>query len=260
MKTKTSPAMLIILCITMFPLLTVNKIAGQVNVEFQFLHYLNGKPVISDSLCYINPAGNKYMINHVQYFISEIYFHKKDGGNIKISTKKPIHYIDKDIPKTLKWNIFEGVQAGEYDSISFIFGIRDELNKSYMFKNPPENLMFWPDVLGGGYHYMKTNLKYIDDEGELSNFNCHLGRGRLLNEKQEIISYIDNSVKLSFPVFFTVSADKAVKILLIMNIENWFKNPNFIDFNNYHGIMDNQKAMHKFCQNAINVFSVKLSK
>jgi hypothetical protein len=259
MKYKTYPITLSILNIIMFFSLTGNKITGQVSVELQFLHYINAKPAIYDSLCYVNPAGNKYMINQVQYFISEISFHKKDGDNIKISTKKPIHYIDKDIPKTIIWNITEDVQTGEYDSISFIFGISDGLNKSYMYKNPPENLMFWPDILGGGYHFMKINLKYIDKNGELSNFNCHLGKGQIYDANQEVVSFIDNSFKLSFPATLVINENKPVKIALTMNIEKWFDKPNLMDLNNYHGIMDNQAAMHKFCQNAINVFNIQVS-
>jgi hypothetical protein len=226
-------------------------------IHVRFVHSADGRPALFDSLVYINKAGNRYEINQVQYFVSEITLHSLAGNKIVLSSDNPVHYVDKDISKTLLWKTADSLPTGRYDSVSFIFGLSPERNISYTYKNPPESFMFWPDALGGGYHYMKINLKYLDNQGELSNFNCHLGIGRIKSKEGATAGFIHNCFYLSFPVNLTVKEDKSVEVLIIMDIGQWFDAINIMDFNNYHGIMDNQEAMRKFSENGKSVFCVK---
>ena len=127
------------------------------HISFTFTHLLDGLPLEKDVMKYVNAAGNPYEINQVMYFISDVTLHKSDGTKRLISDWKDIHYVDIDIPETLKWDVYDDIPSGNYDSVSFIFGISGEKNKSFMFVNPPEVNMMWPDILGGGYHYMMIN-------------------------------------------------------------------------------------------------------
>jgi len=229
--------------------------SGKIVIHFVLL--MNGQPVQFDTLIYKNIAGNRFEINQVQYFISEVTIHKASGEKILLSPDRNWHYVDKDIPKTLTWYLTDKIEAGVYDSISFTFGLSKNNNKSFKFRNPPENLMAWPDVLGGGYHYMKINLKYLNHNGELSNFNCHLGTGQVRNNKGNITSFIQNSFCITLPnSSFVQNNSETKEVQLIMNLENWFNGANKIDFNNYGGIMDKQEVMKSFCENGAHVFSV----
>ena len=133
----------------------VEKAAG--HISFSFTHLLDGLPLEKDAMKYMNVAGNQYEINQVMYFISDVTLYKSDGTKKMISDWTEIYYVDIDIPETLKWDVYDDIASGTYDSISFVFGITEGKNKSFMFVNPPEVNMMWPDILGGGYHYMMIN-------------------------------------------------------------------------------------------------------
>lgn len=128
-----------------------------------------------------------------------------------------------------------------------------------MFRDPPQNNMTWPGVLGGGYHYMKMNLKYLNTKGQLSNFDCHLGRGQLRDPNGKITGFVPNNFRVSLTSSFVIKSKETKNIQLIMNIEKWFDASHKIDFNNYGGIMENEKAMRSFCENGRHAFAIKIS-
>ena len=234
--------------------LYAHDISGQITLKFE--HHVNGNHIQYDTLAHRNKSGNVYEMNQIQYFISDVTLHG-NRGKFPISLDANWRYVDKDIPRMMLWHI-DDVPAGKYDSISFTFGFSPERNKSYMFRNPPENLMFWPDALGGGYHYMKLNLKYVNQAGLLSHFNCHLGVGQTKNAKG-VTGFIHNDFQVSLPASFEVKKGKSVQLNIVMNVERWFDAVHQVDFNHYpRGIMDNQKAMQTFCENGRHVFDFSL--
>lgn len=131
-----------------------------------------------------------------------------------------------------------------------------------MFVNPPESYMFWPEFLGGGYHYMKLNGKWLEDGQtiETTPFNCHLGRGQIYYSfPDSIIGFIPNEIRVSLPASsFEVKAGENLQVYLTMNIENWFEEPHIYDLD-YFGsyTMQNQEAMQTLKDNGYNVFSVQ---
>jgi|WetSurMetagenome_2_1015567.scaffolds.fasta_scaffold10645_2 hypothetical protein len=238
-------------------LLAQNNNSNYGTISFSFIQIVNGQSALYDTLIYSNNAGNRYEINKVQYFVSEIILHSISGDSVRLSRSAPCHYVDKDYPKTLSWSLPDKILPGKYNYVSFIFGLSKDQNKSYRFRNPPESIMFWPDILGGGYHYMKINIKYLNVNGEISNFNCHLGIGQTKDEHGKIDGFIHNCFSVTLPASsLIIRKGQTSKVEIIMNIEKWFDSPNIIDFNNYHGIMDNQKAMSAICANGKNVFSL----
>lgn len=237
---------------------------GKLRIEF--LHHYNGEPVIFDSLIYTNEAGNELMINEIQYFISDLTL-KSAQGNKVIKEKNGIYYIDIDIPSTLGWNINEKIPANTYNGLSFVFGIPGNKNIPFSFVNSPERDMFWPFYLGGpngGYHYLKLNGKYLRTSDNLEvPFNFHLGVGQIYSggviHVDSITGFVQNyfTIDLS-PANFRVEKNKTTTISIVMNIEEWFRNPNTIDFNIFGtSIMQNQAAMNIACENGHNVFTIK---
>ncbi|MDD3877391.1 MAG: hypothetical protein PHT69_12285 [Bacteroidales bacterium] len=225
-------------------------------IEFKFFHKVDGLPLVTDTLKYINEAGNLYEVNEIQYFISDVVLHRADGSFYNINQWQDIHYVDTDIPATQTWNVFDKIPDGNYSGISFTFGINAQKNQSFMFVNPPESFMFWPDVLGGGYHYMKLNGKWQDPQQQIRFFNFHLGIGQIYGAQDTI--YVHNHFQVNLPNSAFTLADKETKTIgIIMNIENWFKSPNIYDHNFWGGdIMENQDAMQAASENGHDVFSV----
>lgn len=231
-------------------------------IEIQFIHQVNNQPLLLDSLCYVNEAGNQYEVKELKYFISDVYLYTNHGSKLHIGSQTAIHYVDIDYSETLLWKIFDTIPLGIYDSVSFVFGLNEERNISFTFVNPPEVNMFWPTVLGGGYHYMMLNGKWKDSQNEIKPFDFHLGIGQTYSgtgsNMDSITRFVQNyfEVKLPLPPL-TITDTNAKRIQLAMNIESWFETPHTWDFNfwgNY--IMQNQVAMKTACENGADVFRV----
>lgn len=235
------------------PTPTVPVDHGHVVLNFTF--NVDGLPLVTDSMMYTNAAGNPYQVTNVQYFVSDVILHKSDGTS-KLITSKSIYYIDSDISSTLTWSMSDEIPVGSYTSVSFTFGIDSEKNISNIFVNPPENAMFWPEPLGGGYHMMKLNGKYKDTSNIVRNFNTHLGIGRVISGSDT--TFVQNYFGASLPSSsFTMIKDATKEIQIVMNIDSWYKTPNVYDHNTYgQDIMQNQTAMGKIVQNGFDVFTI----
>jgi len=231
-------------------------------VIFLIDHKVDGNLLEENQMIYTNAAGNQYLVSGLKYFISDITFYKQDGTTLLIHQWKDLFYVDEEIPSSKKILFYDPLPAGKYDSISFIFGITEEKNKSFMFVNPPEVNMFWPEVLGGGYHYMMLDGKWKDTTGTLQPFNFHLGIGQLYHgtgyNTDSIYAFVQNYFRVSLPgSSFSLNNDDTLSINLSMNIERWFETPIVFDFNQWGGaIMQNQTAMEIARKNGKDVFSI----
>jgi hypothetical protein len=232
------------------------------HITFMFTHHVDQKPIVMDSMMYINAAGNPYEVNEIMYFISDVMLYKSDGQKILIDEWKDIHYVELAIPTTLEWEVYDDIPEGSYDSISFIFGIPEEKNESFMFVNPPEDKMMWPDILGGGYHYMMINGWWLDENNESQLYNFHLGIGQLYKGDEvnfdSIYAYVQNYFTVSLPgSSFTIKKNETTEVEIIMNVESWFETPNNFDFNYWGGaIMEVQPAMRMGVENGYDVFTI----
>ncbi len=230
------------------------------NILIKFYHYCDGEPLDFDQRKYINQAGNEYMVNEIQYFISDVVLHAyAPGQDYMIDAWKDIHYVDTDIPATMEWQVFDDISPGNYMRISFTFGIREEKNVSLMYTDPPESLMFWPEYLGGGYHYMKLNGKWLDTNNLERPYNFHLGIGQIYNPNSgDITGFIQNYFEIEVPASgFEIINDQTTVISLVMHVDRWFKGPHTYDHNYWGGdIMQKQDAMKVGCENGYDVFEV----
>ncbi len=211
---------------------------------------VNGKALITDSLCYRNDAGNEFMITEIQWFISKMGLQDEHGEWV---TLEPLFfYIDTNIPESQTLEI-KSIPVGKYKALRFVFGLDEEDNRTGLFTDPPESEMFWPDLLGGGYHYMKLNGKYLDAEGRLAPLAIHLGIGQ--NEDHSL--FYQNYFTVELPIDFTITETSENQLDLTMIIDNWFRNPNLYDFNEYGShIMQNQAAQQALKENGNDVFQI----
>jgi hypothetical protein len=200
----------------------------------------------------------------VKYFISDITFWAHDGTKVMVDDWQDIFYLDVDIPSTLEFQVYDPLPAGKYDSVSFTFGIPEEKNVSFMFVNPPEVNMSWPDILGGGYHYLMLDGKWKDHAGSLQPFNFHLGIGQLYHgegfDTDSIYAFVQNYFRVSpGDSGFTIDAGDTINLHLTMHIESWFETPHTFDFDVWGGaIMQNQQAMEIGKINGFDVFSLRI--
>jgi hypothetical protein len=224
-------------------------------------HNVDGAPLVKNDLRYVNAALNPYMITEVKYFISDIVLFRSGVPATIIDNPNDIFYIDEDITSTKTIRVMNAIPEGSYDSIGFTFGIPESKNQSYRFVNPPESNMGWPEILGGGYHYMMMNGKWQDTAGIVQPFNFHLGIGQLYHGQgysvDSIYMYVQNCFRVNLAgSSFVVHDQESITFRITMNIESWFNTPHVYDHNYWGGgIMQNQAAMQMARENGIDAFT-----
>lgn len=230
-------------------------------LKVNFIELVDGHPLVADTVWYENEAGNPYMISEIQYFISKLTIYYSDGDRYNIQSDMGIHYVDTDIPASHQWNPLEDVPAGNVDSIVFVFGLDKETNQSNIYTDPPESNMFWPDQLGGGYHYMKLNGRWKDPDLVIVPFNFHLGIGQTYDNAGQVTGFVQNYFTVN-PYLMSGSGktqilpDQVTGITIYMHTDSWFRSPNTWDFNDWGGmIMQNQEAMKTACENGHDAFT-----
>lgn len=235
--------------------------SNKLNIKFK--HRVDNNNLVFNQMIYVNAAGNNYEVTEIMYFISDLKLHHSDGRTIQPAQWDDIHYIDTNIPSTFDWLAGEDIPTGLYDSITFIFGLTQSRNQSFMFVNPPEVNMAWPEVLGGGYHYLMLNGWWKDLQEIRRPFNFHLGIGQIYANNSGQVPDITGFIHNNFTVRplgekFRIEENKENVIQLIMNVESWFETPLIYDHNIWGGaIMQNQDAMHMAALNGRDAFSIE---
>lgn len=237
---------------------TADPVISSGKLKLEFLHYIDGQPIIYDSLMYHNEAGNHYLVSEIQYFISDITLHKDNGSNLLLDGWEDIHYVDTDIEESSTYSLKDDIAIGNFNKISFTFGISEGKNNSLMFVNPPESFMFWPENLGGGYHYLKLNGKWINESEQVSPYNFHLGIGQIYySYPDSITGFVQNYFNVEMPeLLFDIKENETTTLQIIMNVDSWFSTPHSYDHNHWGGdIMQKQDAMQQAVENGYDVFS-----
>lgn len=223
----------------------------EVGIWVQPMCMVDGNELVTDTLCYVNAAGNRYQISDVQWFISNVEIRNVKGEWLPLDGKQNVHYAENAGIERFGWDV--SVPVSKYEKLRFTFGLNATDNITGRFVNQPEANMFWPDMLGGGYHHMKLNGKWLNAEGVLEPFAVHLGTGQNAGRTE----FYDNSFVVELPVGFDLRNESA--LFINMNIEEWFSNPNEYDFNVWGGsIMQNQAAQQTLKENGLSVFEVKI--
>lgn len=217
-----------------------NEVANDIEVELN----TSNKP-------YINAKGQAFNITRLRYLISDITFHKADGNSFTIDE---YHLVDISQAETQTFTPETKVPAGEYTSVSFTFGFDEEDNQSGIYPDLNIANWGWPQMLGGGYHFMQLEGQY-DSAGVSKGFATHMGTARnntvspTTYEANHFTKRLDSSA-------ITISGD--FEFTLEMQVEQWYENPYEWDFNTYNlAIMPIYDAQRKLFVNGPSVFRFK---
>ena len=211
-------------------------------INIKMKHYVSDQLVDFDNIQYTNAYGNVYSVSRLQYFISDFRLTHSDGTEIFIDEE---HYVDGMVPGTHTFTPQFEIPAGDYSSVSFIFGLSEEKNKPGSYPNPPENNMEWPPALGSGYHYMKLEGK-VDSAGVINNFQAHTGP---TNGNQ-------NFIEVVLPGSSFIAQGDQITLTIKMDINKWWENPNVLDLNQITMVMGNQEVQQELHDNGGDVFSL----
>ena len=229
-------------------------------IDINIGYEINDRPLVTDTLCYANEAGNTFLITEIQWFLSNLEL-KNEAGDWTTLLQRDlldtaginrVFYMDTNIPESQTLHT-QPLPIGHYTAIRFTFGLDEVDNQTSLFNDPPESEMFWPDVLGGGYHYMKLNGKYLNAEDRLAPLAVHLGIG----QNEDCTEFYQNYFIVELPIDFHIVANAENQLDLTMVIDNWFRNPHTIDFNEFGShIMQNQTAQRLLNGNGKDVFRI----
>ena len=138
-------------------------------------------------------------------------------------------------------------------SLIFRFGFSDENNITGAYEDLTTESFDVPEMMGGGYHYMQFDGKYINNEDVETSFNYHVIRA-IDNIGTDEVSTVDTSFLVNLGDF-TIE-NKTVTLEVQMDISEWFKDPNLWDLNEYdQSLMGNYDAQIMMKANGSSVFS-----
>lgn len=212
---------------------------GKSSLNIQLEYGVKTASLIFDSLMYVNAANNQYSVTNLEYIISNIQLTNNHNEIIKYNN---IVYVDA---RKAMYNSFvlNDVPYGSYKSISFNIGLNQELNISNSLPSTTEFInMAWPDMMGGGYHFLKLEGNVLDSLSQ-SGYAMHLGTDAGL-----VTCVIDSEYLISTP---------NSNFKLHMDVNEWFENPQNYDLivdGNY--TMGNMMLMSRIAKNGYNVFNL----
>jgi len=225
----------------------------QTNVTLNFQHNWEGTTVTNtdfNTIQYINAEGDELSIEKLRYLISKITFHKSTGETIVVDG---YNLVDVTNNKNLSYITPIEIPIGTYTNVSFTFGFdnMDNTDGSYADLNS----VSWnvPMMLGGGYHFMQLEGKFMNDLTVEQGYQYHTIRA------------VDNTDPMSLvfqDTFFQVDLGELIvhnnsSIAINMNIAEWFKDPYQWKLNDLNSmLMPNFDAQIKMRDNGQNVFSL----
>lgn len=215
-------------------------------VTLAFAHQVGGAPVaMGSAMPYTNVAGNQFGVTLVRYFISDVALTYGDGT---VRTLAGAHYVDHDEAATRSYLLAADLPVGPLASVSFVMGLPPALNVTGAFPGPPESLMEWPVMMGGGYHHLKFEGRYVDSTGAPFNYKVHSGG----------LGGADNSFAVTLDASGHAVAADGTTLTLEMNLERWFGDWDLNDwFNAAHpGIMNDAAAQAAVRQHGATVFTL----
>lgn len=216
---------------------------GTVHVRFE--HQVAGAPLVLQSMRYTNAVGLNYNVFELRYYLSGISLESSDGTRVP----GPAVFYRDHADATTAQAAVEHVPSGHYSVLHFHFGLRPAENvPGYLPDTLPNLLMQWPDVLGGGYHFMQLDGRY-DNMGADLGWMAHLGR---LNRPVDL-SPVDPSFDVAVPVSVHVENDRWT-LPVVMDVNRWFDDPLY-DFRTVgENNMSNPDALLALQANGTDVF------
>ncbi|WP_299126597.1 MbnP family protein [uncultured Winogradskyella sp.] len=224
---------------------------SQVNPTFIFQHNWNGNNVSNadfNDFIFTTENGTSISIERLRYLISDITFTSNSGEVLNTNLYKLVDVTNNNITYTLA----NTIPSGNYANVSFTFGLNNE-NNALNYTDLNSVSFNVPELLGGGYHYMQLDGKFINSNMQEQGFNYHAIRA------------VDNTgANPTFPqdTFFTVNLGpitigNSTEIEVNANLAEWFKNPYEWDLNTYNQmLMPNSEAQILMYNNGQSVFSL----
>jgi len=225
---------------------TTTTVEEKTNLTFNFTHNFDGLPVTGgnfNQFNYVTMDGDTFSIVRLRYLISDITLYKTNGDSVVFDSYNLTDLSDNNTltfsPGKADW--------GSYSSIGFTFGF-DTLDNLGNYTDLNSANWNWPMMIGGGYHFMQFDGKFLNNGAEQS-FNYHNGTASSGGNHEANEFYVTlPGVSLN---------EKYASFEIQMNIAEWFKNPYTWDLNVYNTmLMPNYTAQKLIQKQGYSVFNL----
>ena len=232
------------LCVSIFIFSSCSSEEENINITLNFTHNWDGVAITDkdlNELKFTNANGEKVSIENLRYLIS----------NISLVDAKNYQLINFSENTGTSINVSD-LTEGTY-TLSFRFGFSDEDNIDGAYQDLNSVSFNVPGMLGGGYHYMQFDGKYIDNNNEEAGFNYHSIRA-VDKTDPDNLKFEDTSFEVNLG---TITVSNNMNVEVKVNLAEWFKNPNTWDLNELNTVlMPNFEAQKIMSANGKNVFSL----
>lgn len=226
-----------------------DTILESVSLKFEFSHNWDGETITNQDFGdfnFVNENGDVIAFDRLRYLVSNIWLIRQNGEIVRLQGYQLVDLFNEG---SLSISLNEFLPKGEYTGISFVFGLNEEFNNSGVYSDLNSVSWNWPDMLGGGYHFLQMDGNYQTSEGPQP-FNFHMGTARVSEGVFDV-----NYRQIVLPAPFTIAENNTIRFK--MNIAEWFKNPNTWDLNELNTVlMPNYEAQKMMNENAATVFSL----
>ncbi|SDG82299.1 hypothetical protein SAMN04489796_101681 [Winogradskyella thalassocola] len=228
-----------------------DNLTPTIQITFKFTHHWDNEPVTNSSLNilqFTNANGELLSIERLRYIISGIRFTNSANESFLLDS---YNLVDLTSNKGLSYTVQTEIPEDTY-SVSFTFGLNNEDNSENYVDLNSESFNV-PDMMGGGYHYMQFDGKFINTNSEEQGFNYHAIRA-VDNAGTDPTSPQDTFFTVNLG---TITVLNRTEIEVKMNIAEWFTNPNLWDLNEFNQmLMPNSAAQIMIYENGQSVFSL----
>ena len=232
------------LCVSIFIFSSCSSEEENINITLNFTHNWDGVAITDkdlNELKFTNANGEKVSIENLRYLISNISL--VDAKNYQL-----INFSENTGTSINVSDLTEGTHT-----LSFRFGFSDEDNIDGEYQDLNSVSFNVPGMLGGGYHYMQFDGKYIDNNNEEAGFNYHSIRA-VDKTDPDNLKFEDTSFEVNLG---TITVSNNMNVEVKVNLAEWFKNPNTWDLNELNTVlMPNFEAQKIMSANGKNVFSL----
>ena len=227
-----------------------DNVPAQPQLSFTFSHNWDGTPVTNEdfnTIQFTNANGDMQSIERMRYVVSDFQLRTSSNELLRFNI---INLVDVTNNENLTFSLPQSIPSGTYN-LSFTFGLNNETNAQNLPELNTANFGVPPN-LGGGYHYMQLDGKYLDSNNAEAVYNYHAIRA------------VDPGTPPTFPqdTFIVVNLG-AVTVLedteftIDVDISEWFKNPHQWDLNVLNTqLMGNSAAQILMYDNGQTVFSL----
>lgn len=226
------------------------------SVGINFMH-LSGADTIelnTSNRPYTNALGQQYNVTKLRYLISNVTLHQVNGVNIELDE---YFFVDISKPETFSFTGYRMIPQGTYSGISYTFGFDENDNTDGIYTDLNVANWNWPSPIGGGYHFMQLEGRYIDSNSADQFFATHMGTARKIDSTGT--TFEANHFTVMIPNSGFVVGNNNIELEFTMNINEWYTNPVNWDFNVYGaGIMPNYNAQKLLNTNGKDIFTVRI--